>query len=89
MALFISDREHCRCCEGTELQLSGSIAQPNKAYAIRASSAQPLNSLPLDLNTYSQVEANISLTANRPEETTNKNLVIHKAPLETNINQEQ
>ena len=41
------------------------------------------------LNRHGQVEANINLTAKRPEETSNGNLVIHSAPLENNIIQEQ
>ena len=59
----------------SSLHLSGSIAQSNQATAIRASSAQPLNLHPLDLNTHGQVEANINLVVNRPKETSNRNPV--------------
>ena len=51
--------------------LPGSMAQSNPATVIRASSAQPLYSHLLDLNTQGQVEANINLTANRPKTTVN------------------
>ena len=68
------------------LHLSGSFAHSNQATAIRASSDQPLNSHPLDLNKHGQIEANINLTFNRPEERGNRNLFIHYAVLETNIN---
>ena len=62
------------------MHLSGSIAQSNQTNAIRASSAQLLNSHPLDLNTHGQVEANINLTDNRLE----TGYIVNKsAPLET------
>ena len=61
------------------MHLSGSIAQSNQTNAIRATSAQLLNSHPLDLNTH-EVEANIDLTDNRLE---TGNIVNKSAPLET------
>ena len=71
------------------LRHSESISQSNQATAIRASSAQPLNSHRFDLNANGQVEAIISLIVNMPEDTGNRNFVIDNAALETYIIQEE
>ena len=67
------------------LHHSESISQSNQATAIRASSAQPLNSHRFDLNANGQIEANINITVNMPEDTGNRNFVIDNAALETYI----
>ena len=71
------------------VHLSASIAQANQVTAIRASSAQTLNSHSSDLKTHKKDEANIKLTFKRPEENGTRNLVFTNASHATNINQEQ
>ena len=63
---------------------SDDIAQSNQATAVRASSAQPPKSHPLNLKKHGEVETNINLTVNRRLETGNRNLVFNNASPETN-----
>ena len=62
--------------------LSGSLAHSNQVTAFCASSAQPLNSHHTDLNKNGQNEAHLNLTVNKPENTSNRSLVINNAPVE-------
>ena len=72
------------------LHLAGTIAQSKQANAIRTSSAQPLYSHPLDLNTHGQNKDNINLLSiGWKMKAYNMNFAIDNAPFETNIFQEQ
>ena len=71
------------------VHVSDSIAQSNKAPAIRASSAEILNLHLFDLNKHGQVGGYFNITVKRSEDAGNRNLVIHNAHVETNIIQRQ
>ena len=71
------------------LLLFDSIAQSNQVTPIPASPAPILTLHSLDLNTHSQIEANIILIVDRVQETSSRNNVMNRAPLETNIMQKQ
>ena len=69
------------------LLISGSISQSNQAIAPRPSSFQPLNSHS-NLNTHGQVETNINLSVQRPEDSSIRTNVTNNAHI-ANIIQEQ
>ena len=70
------------------LHFSGSIAQPNQAIVQRPSSAQLPNSH-FNLNTHGQVEANINLPVNEPQEPSSRSNETNEAHNANNIMQEQ
>ena len=72
-----------------QMNLSDSVAQSNQAAAFHASSSQSLNSHLLDLNAHFQIEPSINFSVKSPDETGNRNLLIHNASPKTNIIQEQ
>ena len=72
----------------SSLLFSGSIAQSSQAIFPRLSSTQPLNSHS-NLNTPSQVEANINLSVQKPKELGSRTNVINNALIQNNIMQEQ